>query len=105
MKRHLILLLCATLLAPLTAHADNDDDDRNERVDLDAAISRGEILSLTEILDKVLPQIKGRIVEIEFEHDDSRPIYEIYVVNSDGRRMEYEIDASTAEILGLEDED
>jgi len=108
MKRYLILLLLAAILAPLPAqapaHAD-DDDDQHDRVDLDDAISRGEILPLTKILDIVLPQIKGRIVEIEFENEKSRPIYEIYVINSDGRRLEYEIDARTADILGLEDED
>lgn len=103
MKLHPILLLLALILAPLPAQADNDD--RHERVDLDEAISRGEILSLSKILDKVSSQIRGRIVEIEFEHEKGRPIYEIYVVNTDGRRLEYEIDARTAEILGLKDED
>jgi len=103
MKTILTLLLLITVLAPLPTHA--DDDDRHSRVNLDGAIARGEVLPLSKILDKVLPQIKGRIVEIEFEYEKSRPIYEIYIINSDGRRLEYEIDARTAEILGLEDED
>lgn len=103
MKTVLNLLLALTVLAPLSVHA--DDDDQQERINLDAAIARGEILPLTTILDRTLPQIKGRIVEIEFEIEDGRPIYEIYIVNSEGRRLEYEIDARTAEILGLEDED
>lgn len=103
MKRFLTLLLLLAVLVPYSVQA--DDDDQHEWIDLDGAISRGEILSLSKILDKVLPQIKGRIVEIEFEHEDGRPIYELYIINSDGRRLEYEIDARTAEILGLEDED
>lgn len=104
MKTVLNLLLALAVLAPLSARAD-DDDDQQERITLDAAIARGEILPLTTILDRTLSQIKGRIVEIEFENDDGRPIYEIYIVNSQGRRLEYEIDARTAEILGLKDED
>jgi hypothetical protein len=103
MKAILPLLLLMTVLAPLPAHA--DDDNQHQRVDLDGAIARGEVLPLSEILDTVLPQIKGRIVEIEFEYEKGRPIYELYIINSDGRRLEYEIDARTAEILGLEDED
>ena len=103
MKSILTLLLLMPVLAPLPTHV--DDDDRHSRVNLDGAIARGEVLPLSKILDKVLPQIKGRIVEIEFEYEKSRPIYEIYIINSDGRRLEYEIDARTAEILGLEDED
>lgn len=103
MKAILPLLLLMTVLAPLPAQA--DDDNQHQRVDLDGAIARGEVLPLSEILDTVLPQIKGRIVEIEFEYEKGRPIYELYIINSDGRRLEYEIDARTAEILGLEDED
>ncbi|WP_417409995.1 PepSY domain-containing protein [Hoeflea sp.] len=105
MKTILTLLLLITVLAPLPARADSDDDNHHRRVDLDAAIARGEVLPLSKILDKVLPQIKGRIVEIEFEYEKGRPIYELYIINGDGRRLEYEIDARTAEILGLEDED
>jgi len=105
MKPILTLLLLMTVLAPLPTQADADDDHQHDRVYLDAAIARGEVLSLSKILDKVLPEIKGRIVEIEFEYEEGRPIYEIYIINSDGRRLEYEIDARTAEILGLEDED
>lgn len=62
-------------------------------------------MQLTEILDKIRSQIKGKIVEIEFEYSKATPIYEFYVLDSKGRRREYEVDARTAEILRLEDED
>jgi len=100
----LLLLLAAITPALAPAYADNDDDHR-ERIRLDAAVERGEILHLSEILERVRPDIEGKILEIEFEYSKGSPIYEIYVLSSDGRRLEYEIDARTAEILSLKDDD
>ncbi|WP_420409928.1 PepSY domain-containing protein [Hoeflea sp.] len=100
------ILAIALLFMPLAAHADEDHDDHHEeRRSLNAAIERGEILPLSEILAQTKDRIEGRVVEIEFEHDDGRPIYEIYVLRNDGRRLEYEIDARTGKILSLEDDD
>jgi len=111
MKRHLALLVLlfaaltpALMSVPAPARAD-DDDDHRDRKRLDAAVERGDVLSLSEILAKVRPAIEGRIVEIEFEYSHGAPIYEIYVLRRDGRRLEYEIDARTATILSLEDDD
>ena len=106
MKRHLTLLLLLAALIPALspARADDDDDDR-DRTRLNAAVERGEVLPLSEILARVKPGIEGRIVEIEFEYSDDAPIYEIYVLGRDGRRLEYEIDARTAKILSFEDDD
>jgi uncharacterized membrane protein YkoI len=105
MIRLFFIILC---LWPLAAHAGDDhddDDDDKARAGLNAAIERGEILALSDILARVKPRLEGRILEIEFERDDGRPIYEIYVLRKDGRRLEYEIDARTADILDLKDED
>tara|TARA_R110002020_G_scaffold50963_13_gene144475 strand:+ start:1360 stop:1692 length:333 start_codon:yes stop_codon:yes gene_type:complete len=110
MKRHLTLLLLLAALTPALicalapARAD-DDDDHRDRKRLDAAVERGEVLPLSEILARVKPGIEGRIVEIEFEYSHGAPIYEIYVLSRDGRRHEYEIDARTATILSFEDDD
>lgn len=105
MIRYVLILLCLWPLALAHASDDDYDDDRKDRAGLNAAIERGEILSLSDILERVTPKLEGRIVEIEFEHEDGRPVYEIYVLRKDGRRLEYEIDARTAQILDLEDED
>ncbi|WP_394688757.1 PepSY domain-containing protein [Hoeflea sp.] len=108
MNRFVLIIVCLCLW-PLTAHAsddhDDDDDDHKTQAQLNAAIERGEILSLSDILERVKSRLEGRIVEIEFEREDGRPIYEIYVLRKDGRRLEYEIDARTAQILDLKDED
>lgn len=106
-----IFAIALLLLMPLAAQADDDhddhDEDHEERRNLNAAIERGEILPLTEILSRTRGKIEGRVVEIEFEHEHEHglPIYEIYVLQKDGRRREYEIDARTGKILALEDGD
>ncbi|MBC7280699.1 PepSY domain-containing protein [Hoeflea sp.] len=105
MKRHLTLLLLLAALSSVLAPARADDDDDNrDRKRLDAAVERGEVLPLSQILARVKPGIEGRIVEIEFEYSHGAPIYEIYVLSRDGRRLEYEIDARTATILNFEDD-
>ena len=96
------LLLIATL-ALATGPAVADDDHR-QRDDINAAVRKGEILQLSEILKRVKPQIDGKILEIEFENRKNNPIYEIYVLDRSGRRLEYEVDARTARIISLEDD-
>lgn len=110
MARLLILSLFAAMVlsAPGLASDDDRDDDRDdhrERAEVAAAIKRGEIMTLSDILAAVQPRLQGRIVEIEFDREDGVPVYEIYVLRADGRRIEYEIDARNASILSRENDD
>lgn len=92
-------LMCFVFVSPVTA---DDDDDRNEMFD---ARRSGAILPLSEILNRLRPRIGDRIVEIEFEVDDGLAVYEIYFLDERGRRKEIEVDAATAEILDMEEDD
>lgn len=98
-KVYPLLLIAALALAPVAAVA---DDDHRKRDDIDAAVRKGEILPLSEILKRVKPQIDGKILEIEFENSKNNPIYEIYVLDRSGHRLEYEVDARTARIISFE---
>lgn len=98
-----LLLITALAMGTVPAVAD-DDDDHRRRDDIDAAVRKGEILQLSEILKRVKPQIDGKILEIEFENNKNNPIYEIYVLDRSGRRLEYEVDARSGNILSLEDD-
>lgn len=104
MIRILTLSLLAVVLSVVPVLADDDDDD-HERAGLAAAIKSGEIMTLSDILAAVRPRLEGRIVEIEFDREDGVPVYEFYVLRDDGRRLEYEIDARSATILSLENDD
>jgi uncharacterized membrane protein YkoI len=101
--RKLVFLFCLVpVLAGMPAHA---DDDRREREELTAARKRGEILPLAEILDRWESQTGGRIIEVEFEKDDGRTIYEIYYLDAGGRRREIKIDARDGSELDGGDDD
>lgn len=103
--KQILYLLLVLLAAFMPLPARTDDGGQRERVDLDEAVRKGEVMPLSDILKKVKPKLQGQILEIEFEYEKGLPIYEIYVLNSLGRRLEYEIDARTAEILSHEDDD
>jgi uncharacterized membrane protein YkoI len=101
MLRMLVLAAALAALAGASAMAD-DDDDREEMLD---ARRSGTILPLAEILDRLGPRISDRILEIEFDREDGKAVYEIYFVDARGRRRVIEVDAATAEILDMEKDD
>ncbi|MFZ2103291.1 MAG: PepSY domain-containing protein [Oricola sp.] len=97
MRRFLFLvLLLAPAVAGLPAHADGD---RRELDELAAARKRGEILALSEILDRVSETTGDRIIEVEFEKDEGRVLYEIYYLDSEGRRREITVDARDGRVI------
>jgi uncharacterized membrane protein YkoI len=70
-----------------------------EQDDARQAVKAGLIRPLEEILGQVRKSIDGDIVEIEFEKDDGRFIYEIEYVRRDGQLMEMKIDARTLAVI------
>jgi uncharacterized membrane protein YkoI len=60
---------------------------------------RGDILSLDRILQQVRGQNPGRVLESELERKDGRYIYEVELVDDQGRVREMKFDASTGEVL------
>jgi uncharacterized membrane protein YkoI len=69
------------------------------------AVKAGLIRPLEEILTEARKTIDGDIVEIEFEKEEGRFIYEIEYVRRDGQLMEMKIDAKTLTVIenGKED--
>lgn len=102
-------LAVAVLLTPLMAAGETElmligssqQDEARE------AVKQGLVRPLEEVLTEVRKTIKGDIVEIEFEKDDGRFIYEIEYVAPDGHLMEIKVDAKTLAVvsIGAEDED
>lgn len=93
-----LALLLSLIAGP--ALADRDDHDRARR-----ALEAGEVLPLSEILSAVEAAQPGRVIEVELERDDGRWIYELELVAPDGRILEIEIDAATADILDIDREE
>lgn len=91
--------LLAVSFLPVTSRADIDSDKAR------ALQQQGAILPLEQIID-VAKKIKaGQVLETELDRDDGRYIYELEILDQQGQVWEIELDAATAELIELENED
>jgi len=76
-----------------SALADSDQDQAR------AAVLAGKVLPLKTLLERLERKHPGRLLEVEIEQEDGRWIYEIKLLQPDGRLVKLELDAATAEVL------
>lgn len=100
-----LLVLCALALLVSPGSADEEKHESRDRDALSEARKRGDVLPLARILIMVRPVVGDRIVEVEFEREDGRPVYEIYYLDSSGRRHEVYVDARTGSVIGKGEDD
>ena len=91
-------LALAVLLTLAAAPLRADDDQDKAR----AALERGEIRPLAEVMAAARARVPGEIAKIELDRDDGRWVYEFKILTPDGARREVEIDASTLQILEVD---
>lgn len=90
-----VVVLAGTLVGLSLAHASgNDDHDRARE-----AMQSGQILPLRDVLVQLEKTHPGKVLEVELESDDGRWVYEIKLLQSDGRLSKLKLDAKTAEVL------
>lgn len=89
----LLYMICA---APADAATFEDAD--NAR----AALARGEILPLADILAKVETQFDSRMIEVEFDAEAGRYFYEFELISRDGVIREVTVDGATGEVLEIQ---
>ncbi len=87
MRPAFLPLLALAVVAGPPARAD-DDHDRAR-----AAVARGEVLALATLLDRVPLREGERLLDAELEREDGRWIYELELIDRDGRVREIELDA------------
>ncbi|SEM15927.1 Peptidase propeptide and YPEB domain-containing protein [Halomonas daqiaonensis] len=88
-----------TLLALLaTSPAPADEAWR----DLHEAVREGKIVPLPEILDWLEAHYVGQVLEVELERDDGRMLYEVEMLGPQGQVVEFEFDAASGELIGME---
>ncbi len=97
----LVLFAIAILVSPGSA----DEGKHEARDDLSEARKRGEVLPLARILIMVRPAVGDRVVDVEFEREDGRPVYEIYYLDKAGRRREVYVDARTGSVIREHEDD
>lgn len=84
-------------MVTLDSAADPPDHDRAR-----AALERGEVRPLDEILAAAAAEVPGEVVELELEREHGRWVYELKVIAPDGRVLEVMVDAASARVLGWE---
>lgn len=65
----------------------------------------GKILPLETIIEKAKTYRKGQVIDTELERDDDMLVYEIEILDEQGRVWELEFDATNADLLELELDD
>ena len=98
MKRYALLLLC--LLLPAVGSASSDDHDAAKRLR-----ESGEIVSLEKLLTDVHSRHSGRVLEIKLEIERGQYVYEIEMVDDEGKVHEYYYDAGNGHLLWEESEE
>ena len=105
LTRLFLLVLLLTSVAGQIARADDDDDDRDHEI-ARKALSEGRIRPLTQIIDELKAQFPGQIVGVELKTKKANTfIYEFKVLAPDGKLKEVKVDATTAKIVKIEDDD
>lgn len=94
MRLLLVGLLCL-VAAGAPARADEQDDAR-------AAVERGEIRPLDQVIAAAKRAAPGDVVDVELERDDGRWTYEIKILTAAGERREVEIDAKSLKIIEVD---
>lgn len=92
-RRLLPVLLLAGVLPVLAA-----GDWRSLHDDVQA----GRLVSLASVLDWLDRHYVGTVIEVELERDDGQVTYEIEMVGPQGQLVEFEFDAATGELIGIE---
>lgn len=93
-------VLCAALalvIGASTAAARESPDADQDRAR--AAVRAGEAMPLSALLERVQRSHPGQVLRVELEHDDGRWIYELRVLQADGRLLKLEVDARSGEVL------
>lgn len=98
-----LLALTLALLSP-TAVGGQQDSLPDFELAQDA-VARGEILPLARILRLLEQEHPGTVVEVELEYSHGIRVYEVELITPDGRLIEVDIDATTGQILDVEEED
>lgn len=102
MKRLLSVMLALLLVISAWTVAADDDPDHDQARRLRDS---GEVLPLVSVIAVIQEQQPGRVLEVELERENGRWVYEIELLAPDGVVMEYEVDASSGELLERERED
>lgn len=88
------IAMCMAVAMPASA----DEDWRK----LHEEVKAGRIKPLAEILDSLQRDWEGQVIDVEFEEDGGQRLYEIEMLGPEGQVVEFEVNAETGELIGIE---
>ncbi len=77
-------------------------DDDHERVY--EMLQSGQIISLERILKIGRQRVSGKVIEVELEREKDTLIYELEILNRQGKVWEVEIDAVSGKVLKVKED-
>lgn len=83
-------------LAP-SAYADRNDHEQARQ-----ALQAGKVLPLRAVLDKVEQQYPGQVVEVEFESEHDRFIYDVRLLQADGVMLKIKMNAVDGKVITVQ---
>jgi uncharacterized membrane protein YkoI len=86
--------LALALMAAIAQADDRADHDRARE-----AVRSGQVLPLRSVLHKLEASHPGQVLEVELERKGERWVYEIKLLQADGKLLKLHLDARTAEVL------
>lgn len=91
-------LACALLPAAWlqTAQAGSDDHELARQ-----ALQQGKILPLRTVMDRVEEQYRGQVIKVEFERDDGLFVYDIRLLQNDGKLVKLKLDARDGSLISM----
>ncbi|HEX6017130.1 MAG TPA: PepSY domain-containing protein [Burkholderiaceae bacterium] len=89
-------LLAALIALPASAVRAGDDKDQDRVRD---AVRAGEVMPFDALRERLRRSHPGDVLELELERENERWIYEVKLLQPDGRIVKLEVDARSGEVL------
>lgn len=89
----------ALLAATGVGSASDSRDGKEKHETVRALLEAGEIRSLEQILQRIREEGRGHVLEAELERKGDRYVYEVEVLDEQGKVREYYYDARSGEAI------
>lgn len=102
----LSLFTAAALILPAVVRSDSDENDHDHDHERARQLrTEGKIVSLESIVKQAQSIKPGNILEIELKDNDKYYLYEVEILDSDGKVWELLFDGATGKLLQTQQED
>lgn len=101
LRRSFVLLALALGAATASGVLQAGEGERGDHELARQALERGQVLPLRTVLDQVERDYQGHVLKVQFEHEDGRFIYEIRLLQKDGRMAKLKVDAVDGRVLQI----